>query len=74
MKRLISTSVFFFVLFVDLMLLPWNVNLASSGCNGFSHKAFCNYPFTIVPNRISEKPVQQVAPGVFPFGDLIIKI
>lgn len=75
MKKLfltnLSISIFISLL---LLLMPWNINFAKSGCDGIVHKAFCKNSLTITQSHISGNTSQEIVPGAFPFDDLIIKI
>ena len=74
MKKLFLTNLFTSILVFFLLLMPWNINFANSGCDPFLHKTGCRNSLIIIPNNTSKKSVQEIVPGVFPFDDLIIKI
>lgn len=74
MKKIILTNLIVFTLLVFMLLIPWNVNFANSGCDEFLNKTGCKNSLIITPKPITEKPMQQEVPSPFPFDDLIIKI
>lgn len=74
MKKLFLTDMLILILVFVLLLMPWNINLARSGCNEFLHAPVCKNSFMMLPNHISETSVPETVPAVFPFEDLIIKI
>lgn len=74
MKKIFSTNLFISILVFFLLLMPWNINLANSGCDEFLNKTGCKNSLIIIPKHITENSVQEEVPGVFPFDELIIKI
>ena len=74
MKKIFLTDILILVLVLVLLLMPWNINLARSGCNEFLSRPVCNNSLIMIPNRISENSAPATAQGLFPFDDLIIKI
>lgn len=74
MKKIHLTNQTVAFLFFILVIMLWNINSAKPDCGGINQKNVCKNSLMVTQKKIAENPEQDIATGVFPFDNLLIKI